>query len=102
MNETCPVCGYLMAKPARDFNICPCCGTEFGYDDRRRSHEELRARWIANGAPWFSRATRRPAGWDAWSQLWRAGYVPFRVVSVAGPAPTFGELSFMRERLAVS
>jgi len=105
MNERCPICGYLMNAAARDFNICPCCGTEFGYDDRRRSHVELRNRWISNGARWFSRATAPPVRWSAWAQLIDAGYVeavPFRVVSVSAHAPTFREFSFMPERIAVS
>ena len=45
----CPVCGYnALHEPAYDrfgcasFEICPCCGIEFGYDDARRSHETLR------------------------------------------------------------
>ncbi len=59
MTYTCPVCDYAKLKgPASDFNICPCCGTEFGNDDDERSHAELRDEWIAKGRTWFSRFTK--------------------------------------------
>ncbi len=50
----CPVCEYggLEEDPkTRTFEICPQCGTEFGYQDCVTSHEELRKRWIAEGKP---------------------------------------------------
>lgn len=66
----CPVCGYArLTSPPRDYHICPCCGTEFGADDIDFSHEEIRSRWIATGAHWFSTATPQPDGWDAGKQL---------------------------------
>mgnify|MGYP001571292555 CR=1 FL=1 len=73
---TCPVCGYsrLPFEP-KDFHICPSCGTEFGTDDFDTSHMELRHRWIFRGAPWFSRATRPPAGWSPFEQLFLADLV---------------------------
>jgi hypothetical protein len=77
----CPVCGYArLAEPPRNFSICPSCGTEFGYDDSSLSHTELMFRWIKAGAPWFSKATRPPDGWNPWLQLIDAGRkyaVPF-------------------------
>jgi hypothetical protein len=78
VQHTCPVCAYSeMPDPAEDFNICPCCGTEFGYDDDFGvTHGELRARWVAQGAPWFSRATPPPVNWSASRQLSLAGYEP--------------------------
>jgi hypothetical protein len=74
---TCPVCGYdnLPFAPA-DYNICPSCGTEFGYDDFTASHAELRMRWLQNGAPWFSQSTPRPPGWNALDQISRSGLGP--------------------------
>jgi hypothetical protein len=64
----CPVCFYdKMETPARDYNICVCCGTEFGNDDCDHSYEELRESWIAQGAKWFFREP--PLGWNRWSQL---------------------------------
>lgn len=56
-----------MPDAPRDYNICPCCGTEFGNDDADLSHEELRTFWIANGANWFFGA--QPVGWNPYLQL---------------------------------
>lgn len=71
MKYQCPVCGFDMSYPAAEYNICPCCGTEFGNDDALSTHEELRARWIGSGAPWFFRAP--PPTWNPWQQLFQAG-----------------------------
>jgi len=67
---TCPVCGYnrLRFSPD-DYTICPSCGTQFGYTDARRSHEQLQAQWLASGAPWHSRVVPRPENWDAAKQV---------------------------------
>jgi len=74
MSYNCPVCGFDgMPFPATDNNICSCCGTEFGYHDRRTSHDELRRIWISKGAPWFSRAMSPPPNWDWVSQLYKSG-----------------------------
>ncbi len=78
---SCPVCGfeglpnppYNKAGECPSFGICPCCGTQFGYDDCGRSHAELRRAWLQNGAYWYSTATPPPAGWDSVEQLRRAG-----------------------------
>lgn len=38
------------------FELCPCCGVEWGYDDATAdSALEYRERWIGAGAPWRSR-----------------------------------------------
>lgn len=65
----CPVCEFIMDFPPYDFNICPCCGTEFGYSDSGRSYEELRRDWLWHGAQWSSRIQQPPKGWNAISQL---------------------------------
>ena len=66
----CPVCLYAnLPYPPNDYNICPCCGTEFGNDDAFQTHEELRWQWIDSGARWRSRLVLPPAGWDAVRQL---------------------------------
>lgn len=77
---TCPVCGYPgLTEPPYDqhgcasFDICPSCGIEFGYDDAKRSHDELRAAWLAAGAPWRSRTTAPPPAWSPARQLEAAG-----------------------------
>jgi len=78
----CPVCGYRglteshwIGGSASD-EICPCCGTHFGYDDaaggdpvqRKQRHIHLREAWKASGCPWFS-SRPAPHGWDAETQL---------------------------------
>jgi hypothetical protein len=79
---TCPVCGYsgLRELPwsgsAPSDEICASCGIHFGYDDvaggdearRLAVYSEWRDRWVADGYPWFSRATSTPDGWDAEAQ----------------------------------
>jgi hypothetical protein len=75
---TCPVCYFTgMQDPPMDYNICECCGTEFGNDDEIHSHEELRSKWIADGAKWFFGSA--PIGWNPWKQLFEAN------VSLTGP-----------------
>jgi hypothetical protein len=69
MNNMCPVCGFGLDFPPEDFNICPCCGTEFGYDDASRSYSELRKRWLRDGALWWSQYLTPPLGWDPWEQI---------------------------------
>lgn len=73
MKYTCPVCFYdKLEFPPSDYEICPCCGTEFENDDERASHAQLRAEWIRRSAPWFYR--QPPTNWNPWMQLIRAGY----------------------------
>lgn len=53
-----------------DYNICPCCGTEFGLDDVEMTHAELRDQWLRQGAVWFSDELRCPqAIWNPFVQL---------------------------------
>jgi hypothetical protein len=105
---TCPCCGYpdlsvapfaLLTDPipppnaappysstlgGASFEICSCCGFEFGFDDdagasgHTTSFEDHREDWLERGAPWFS-PTRRPPGWDVDEQLAAAGFVPTRL-----------------------
>jgi hypothetical protein len=78
MKFTCPVCYYVgMQDPPMDYNICECCGTEFGNDDEMYSYGELRAQWIAGGTKWFF--GNPPVGWNPWSQLLAAnvGQLPY-------------------------
>ena len=69
MVNICPVCGYPLQWPAADFHICPSCGTEFGYDDAGRTHDDLRAAWIQAGSHWWSTATPAPLNWNPGIQL---------------------------------
>jgi hypothetical protein len=84
MNYLCPVCFFdRMPYPARHYNICPCCGTEFDNDDVDHTFAELRTNWILNGARWFF--GQAPEGWNAAAQLAKAGFGIHTDVSVAGP-----------------
>ena len=80
MNFVCPVCAFdKMEMPPSNYEICPCCGTEFGNDDEFVSHRVLRERWISRGTPWFFR--QAPPGWNPWFQLMWGNVmqaVPFR------------------------
>jgi hypothetical protein len=79
---TCPVCAFnQLTFPPQDHVICPCCGTQFGYDDVAHSYRELRNIWLGKGGEWFniecpSFATRRH--WNAWDQL-DASLLPYDV-----------------------
>ncbi len=73
---TCPVCGYpeLDGPPHAgsgqgSYDICPCCGIEFGNDDFGISHAELRTQWIEKCMPWWSTRIQKPANWDGTEQL---------------------------------
>lgn len=55
------------------FDIYPCCGTEFGYDDANTSHDELREKWIKIGFKWLVKASMSKFGWDPIKQLSDAG-----------------------------
>lgn len=61
MEYTCPVCEFdRLRKPPEDYLICPSCGTQFGYSDANRTHEELRQLWIAHGKRWYSSRIPNP------------------------------------------
>lgn len=69
----CPVCGYSMDDPALNYNVCPCCGTEFGYHTVGRTYDEIRREWLRAGAQWWSPVDQRPEGWNPYLQLIQAG-----------------------------
>jgi hypothetical protein len=73
MKYLCPICGYHMEDPPADYNICACCGTEFGYHTLGRRNDELRQEWLRNGAEWWSPVDPAPAGWNPYRQLIQAG-----------------------------
>jgi hypothetical protein len=83
MKYVCPVCGWPeLAEAPRDesgaasFEICPCCGFEFGFDDddQGTTYEVARARWVGEGTKWWSASRPAPADWKAVEQLDRAGF----------------------------
>jgi hypothetical protein len=70
------VCGFDgLSEPPWDDDlpsdqICPGCGTQFGYDDmagvraeREARWQELREAWIERGRPWWSTGRVKPATW---------------------------------------
>ena len=64
-----------MPYSATEGNICPCCGTEFGYDDDFGvTFLDLRNRWVAADTPWFSPVDEPPPMWDGILQLFLADY----------------------------
>lgn len=76
----CLVCGLDLVEFGADepwgptgdlpsFDICPCCGTEFGYEDfTLDAVRASRIRWIGDGRVWRD-AGSEPAGWDVTAQL---------------------------------
>jgi hypothetical protein len=72
----CRVCGLDQSEPPwgedgrlPTFEICDCCGIEFGYEDATPDGvRAARNRWLARGAPWFN-PKARPPGWDIAVQM---------------------------------
>ena len=80
-DHACPVCGYdgdLTFRP-REYQICACCGTEFGFDDRVLNYAQLRDEWLNKGCPWFDPDELKPVSWNAYGQLLTAGFVVGRL-----------------------
>jgi hypothetical protein len=65
----CPVCGFLLPYPPRDFNICPSCGTEFGADTVEHTVSELQQAWINRGMGWTSAVIAKPEHYNPIEQL---------------------------------
>ncbi len=72
----CRVCGFLHISPpwgfdgsTPNYNICECCGVEFGYEDCLvKSVKQYRIRWLEGGCKWWSRK-HKPENWDLETQL---------------------------------
>ena len=72
----CKVCGlFINNEPwGKDgktptYEICPCCGVEFGNEDcSEDSILEYRRNWIIKGALWFDEHLR-PQDWEFKAQL---------------------------------
>jgi hypothetical protein len=73
IENLCPVCGYEMEAPPRNYRICPSCGTEFGVHDENASLEELRDSWIKTGPSWWSQTDPQPPDWNPFAQLAQLG-----------------------------
>jgi hypothetical protein len=63
-----------MPEPPENYNICPCCGTEFEYTDAGVTHQQVRAKWLSHGALWWYPDIQPPPGWDPYQQLREAGF----------------------------
>jgi hypothetical protein len=68
---------YCIKYGFPSYEICPCCGYEFGNDDNPGtaeavSFDDYRREWIASGAEWFESEAKRD-GWNMEAQLTRAG-----------------------------
>ena len=72
----CRVCGAIQTDlPWGDtgqdasFNICDCCGVEFGYEDATLlGLKRYRDRWLSDGAKW-NNPKSRPEHWSLDEQL---------------------------------
>jgi hypothetical protein len=72
----CRVCGLAQSDPpwgedgeTPTFNICPCCGVEFGYEDSTLfSIRNYRSSWLEGGAQWHV-PKAKPQDWRLDEQL---------------------------------
>jgi hypothetical protein len=72
----CRICGLKYEEPpwgvdgkTPSFEICECCGVEFGYEDITvTAVKKYRKKWISSGAQWFNRKFK-PGDWDLQRQL---------------------------------
>ena len=73
---TCRVCGKIQEDPpwgedekSPTYDICDCCGTEFGYGDcTLKAIIANRKSWIAEGAKW-KYPEEKPANWSLEEQM---------------------------------
>lgn len=76
VKDMCPVCGYLDSTeevfgPNGEHayqEICPSCGTQFGYDDCLTSHRVLRKKWAKGKFRWHP-GYQQPKDWNPVEQL---------------------------------
>lgn len=76
VDYNCRVCGYRQDDPpwgddgkVPTFDICSCCGVEFGYEDSTLTGvKKFREEWVKNGGVWFEKKSK-PDDWKLESQL---------------------------------
>ena len=82
MTYVCPVCGFdqleeppYSAAGAGLFEICPCCGFQFGVTDDNQgiSFHDWREGWIDRGMLWESHGSSPPPEWNPSKQLCKLG-----------------------------
>lgn len=74
--NNCRVCGFELVMPpwgpddqTPTWEICDCCGTEFGYEDCTiASTKKRRFEWLASGAKWFDEKLK-PTDWSVDAQF---------------------------------
>lgn len=74
--HNCRICGLFQEEQpwgkdgeSPTYNICPCCGVEFGNEDYTiKSVHEYRKLWLEKGAVWFS-IKEKPINWLLEEQL---------------------------------
>ena len=60
----CPICGFgPWDEPIASCDICPCCFTEYGFDDTK----DRQGKWIKE--KWFENKDFLPDNWDPDLQL---------------------------------
>ncbi len=72
----CRVCGFHQLDPpwgedgkSPTYEICPCCGVEFGYEDYTlESTKEYRRKWLSIDIKWFD-IELKPCDWDLEKQM---------------------------------
>lgn len=75
-NFACRVCGLIQCEEPwgesgenPSFEICDCCGVEFGYEDyTKESVKAYRKKWLETGANWWE-LKKKPKNWDIEKQL---------------------------------
>jgi hypothetical protein len=81
IQNLCPVCGFDLDRPSwlndrtPSFEICPCCGIQFGYHDLSKNRKTRELTYIAWRVKWkdsgfrFHHAWLQPLHWDVAKQL---------------------------------
>lgn len=75
-NLYCRVCGYTQEDPpwgqdgiCPKYEICDCCGVEFGYGDcSLKAIKSTRQRWLSGGALW-KYPKEQPINWSLEKQM---------------------------------
>lgn len=73
---SCRICGYINLEPpwgedgkTPDFNICPCCGVEAGYEDcTKEAINKYRKSWLEMGSKWNEKE-EKPKNWNIEEQF---------------------------------
>ncbi|MBN6075083.1 hypothetical protein HYE60_07480 [Aggregatibacter actinomycetemcomitans] len=70
----CRICGLIQDEPTWEddnpsYNLCPCCGVEFGYEDTTlASIRNYRNKWANSGYKWVE-LNIKPQNWNLDEQL---------------------------------